>query len=237
MTKKSLHIFIQKNNGVGKSVASTSLAQVASLDGKKVRCFDLDQKFSTLMKFNICPTEQFAINPSSLDHIFNELVAETEEAIYIVDTHSSDYTKMNTQLTANDALKKLEKEGVGVYIHTIVVGGKSLMSSLQDLQDLISVYPYQDFVVWTNKYFGDVSVAGKDFKGMKAYENNSNIIKMVVNLEKPTDYMERDIKELYREYIPYNMVHSLDLPETKRNRMIRFYDHVFTQIRKEIFKK
>jgi hypothetical protein len=233
MMKKSLHIFIQKNTGVGKSLSCSCFAQTAVIEGKNVKCFDLDEKFNTLAKYEICETEQFGITASSLDHIFNELVSE-EEAVYVIDMNAVDYDKLNSHLTGG-ALDKLQKEGVGVYIHSVVVGGKKLMQSLDDLTKLMDIYSHSDFIIWTNNYFGDVVLAGKDFKGMKVYEKYENVIKSVISLERPTEYMERDIKDMIKQNITYSIINTLDIPEAKRNRMIRFYDHVFTQIKKDIF--
>jgi hypothetical protein len=231
--KKSLHIFIQKNHGIGKTVACMSFIQACMQEGKNVKCFDADQQFATLRQYEFPETKEIDMNPTSLDVMFNELVAE-DEAIYVVDTNSADYSKTNSQLSKG-VLEKLQKQGVSVYIHSVVIGGNKLVGSLQDLSDLIGTYTSSEFVIWTNQYFGDVTMAGKDFTGMKVYENNENVIKAVVNIEKPASYMEKDIKDMIKQHIPYGQIKELDMPESTANRMCRFYDHIFAQVKKEIF--
>jgi hypothetical protein len=210
-----------------------SFVQAAMASDKNIVSFDADQKFAVLKQFELENTKEVDLNPAALDNVFTELVEE-DEAIYVIDTSSSDYNTVLTQLSAQ-ILEKLQKEGISVYIHSVVVGGNKLVSSLQDLSDLISSYPSAEFIVWVNQYFGEVVMAGKDFKSMKVYENNKESINAVINIEKAASYMERDIKDLIKQHITYDNIKTLDMPEATANRMNRFYEHIFAQVKREIF--
>ena len=174
--RRNLHIVIQPKGGVGKSFVAALLAEYLRSKGRLGLCIDLDVSNVTFGEY-----EEFKVR--RIDLIENKKVDQRKFDVFIsnvmsaqddvvVDTGANTYHPLTAYLHEEGFIGDLIGEGLNVVLHVPVTS--AVAETLEGLVDVARVFPAIDgisIVVWANKSFGPIELAGQKLENMKDYEN------------------------------------------------------------------
>lgn len=90
-------------------------------------------------------------------------------------------------LIENDVMAAIAAHGKRAIVHAIVVGGATLLETLNDLDDLAEQLPEEAaLVVWKNEHFGPIELGGKTFEDMEVYRRHRARIHALISLRQRT---------------------------------------------------
>ena len=172
----TVHMSLQGKGGVGKSLASSVLAQYFIARGRAVRCIDADPVNKTLFQYRALEAKPLqllhdgAIDCRAFDQLIEELLIGTGP--FIVDNGASTFVPLWHYMLESDVLEILKGAGKRLFLHTVITGGQALADTITGFAKLAETTPDRSIVVWINEFFGRVEHDGKPFLEMKAFTDN-----------------------------------------------------------------
>jgi uncharacterized protein YegP (UPF0339 family) len=212
----SIHLMLQGKGGVGKSLASSILAQFLISKGNDVFCADTDPVNDTFSRYTAFPVESVRImdamnniDTRQFDGLIEKLIAYDGQAV--VDNGASTFVPLTSYLVDSFILKTLEDMGKRVVLHTVITGGQALQDTLTGLNSLLKAQT-SPIVVWENEYFGKVVKNGKTFLESELYKQNKDRILGVVKIDKRSaDTYGRDMEMLASNMLTFEQAQTSDL--------------------------
>src|SRR5438874_9306730 len=174
----AVHIALQGEGGVGKSLVSAILSQYLSSKGQDVLAIDADPVNQTLAEYRgLAVSKLNLLKEGSVDQREFDLLMErflTESGTFVVDTGASTFIPLWHYILENDALDYLRERGKRVFVHSVITGGQSLNDTLLGFEQLAETTREKNIVVWLNEYFGSVLPDGEPFRETAACKNDAN---------------------------------------------------------------
>lgn len=153
-----VNLIKQGKGGVGKSFAATNLAQYEIHKGQKPVCVDTDPVNATFEGFKALNVKRLEIMgknkiiPRRFDDLI-EIIASTKDNDLIIDNGASSFVPLSHYIISNDIPTLIKDMGHELIIHTIVVGGQSLLDTVNGFAQIASQFPENiGFVVWLNPF-------------------------------------------------------------------------------------
>lgn len=172
----TVHIMLQKKGGVGKSMIASMWMQFLEEMGYPVIGIDTDpsnKSFAEFTELGISKLEILDRNDEIDSRRFDvlvETICGLEPAEHIViDTGASCYVSLLAYLKHNGPFEIIKEAGHDIYIHTPVTGGSDVIFTTACLEDLVNNFPEIPFIVWKNRYHGDLAIDDKTFEQFKVY--------------------------------------------------------------------
>ena len=208
----AVHFTLQGKGGVGKSMASSWLAQYfKSIDGCTVQCFDADPVNQTLVSYKSLNAEYIELKDGSkiderkFDGLMERLLSE--QGVFVVDNGSSSFIPLSNYMFENNVIPMLRDAGKQVFIHCIITGGQALMDTLAGFKALAEQTDSKNIVVWLNEYFGPIELNDKTFTDMKVYSDYSDKVRGIVKIPKRNpDTFGKDIELMSSKKLTFNEV-------------------------------
>ena len=233
----NLHLTLQGKGGVGKTLATTMIAQYLIHLGKKPTCIDTDpvnRSFAAFKSLGVTPLNIMdgdVVNNRKFDELIN-IILESEEDV-IIDNGASSFIPVTAYLKENNVFELLVQNNVTVFFHVVVTGGQSFIDTIKGLEYIIQTFSdYVNVVVWLNPYFGKIKQKGKTFEEMNIFnKNKSNIYGIVKIPEKTRETFGEDVKQTlehrktFEEYIESDEYFVMP-----RQRIRIFRDEMFNNI-------
>jgi hypothetical protein len=236
--KRAIHITINKNSGVGQSMAASSLMQYFDKNSIAVQGIDLDNTFSTLASYSSLDVELIDVSTSGdcssvsgnkLNELLDRILMDNRS--YVIDANSLSYSGITKYFSTPEVLSKLDEKGLKVYFHIVVRGGANNMTeSLQSLKELIEKYPEIKIYPWLNAYTGEVVLANKKFEATNVYIKYSTNFMPSISIDKLPSYSEPDIQEMLSEHLTVKDLAHSNFDEPKQAKMKRFVDTIISRI-------
>jgi hypothetical protein len=229
-----VHFILQKKGGAGKSLISSFWIQYLLNKGIDVIAIDTDPSNKSLTDFKelgITPIELLdenqEINSRKFDDIM-ELIFESKINEHIViDTGSSCYVSLLSYLKNNNALEIIKENDNQVYIHVPITGGSDIIHTTQCLGELISSFPDIPFVIWKNRFHGELIVEGKKFEEFKVYKSNISHINSVIEIPfKNAATFGKDLEHLMTLKLTFNSAFKSKLPIMVKQRLKMFWNEL-----------
>lgn len=235
----NVHIVLQGKGGVGKSLAASMLAQFLKSRGETPLCIDTDPTNATFAGFKSLNVRKLAllengdINSRNFDAMM-ELIAGSKDAV-VVDSGASTYNPLSAYMFDNAAPEVIADLGHQLILHTIIVGGQSLVDTLAGFASVAEAFPAPAvIVVWLNPYHGPIEYEGKTFEQMKAYRDVKDRVAAIVKLpDLKRETFGADVQEMLAERKTLEeAMASETLPLMQRHRLGRVRDAVFGELTK-----
>ncbi|WP_031578382.1 AAA family ATPase [Ruminobacter sp. RM87] len=205
-----VHMIMQGKGGVGKTLASTLLAQYFLAHEKKIACFDTDPvntSFAGYRSLNVKVLELMQddeIKPRNFDNLIEDIANSDADEI-IVDNGASSFVPLSLYLIDNDIPSVLADMDVEICLHSIIAGSQALLDCINGFNALIKNFTKNGkpenlgFYVWLNTFQGAIQIENKNFFEMKCYKNNHESIKAVLELpELKKDTFGADFTEILK---------------------------------------
>lgn len=212
-SSNAIHLILQGKGGVGKSLASSYLAQyLMSIEGSAVQCIDTDPVNQTLLSFKSLQAEHInLLDGSKVDERKFDGLTErlaTENKIFIIDNGASSFIPLTNYLIENRIVEMLRECGKEVLIHCVIIGGQALDDTISGFVALAEqTNTKNNIVVWLNEYFGAIEYKGKQFSDMRAYTDNADKVRGIIKLIKRNpDTFGKDIHEMLKRKITFDEV-------------------------------
>lgn len=210
-----IHVTVQGKGGASKSWTASMLAQYKINKGQKPLniCTDpVNATFMSMKGLNVKRLEVadgdiengFNINPRKFD-VLIEMIAKIKDDA-IIDTGSSTFVQLTHYLISNQIPALLRSMGHELVLHTPIIGGEGLLSTVGGFADLAKQFPWKNadgeqittFIVWLNPFFGPVAAEdGRGFQDLKAYQENKESVSGIVTVpDLAKDTFGKDFAEM-----------------------------------------
>lgn len=173
---RNLHVVIQPKGGVGKSFIAALLAEFLRSKSRLGLCIDLDVSNVTFGEYEefkvrrIDLVENKKVDQRKFDVFISNVLAAKNDVV--VDTGANTYHPLTAYLHEEGFVPALIGEGLNVVLHVPVTS--AVAETLEGLEDVARVFPPMEgvsIVVWANRTFGPIELAGQRIENMKAYED------------------------------------------------------------------
>lgn len=205
-----VHMIMQGKGGVGKTLASTLLAQYFTEKNKKIVCFDTDPvntSFAGYRSLNVKVLELMEneeIKSRNFDNLIEDIANSDADEI-IVDNGASSFVPLSLYLIDNDIPSVLADMNIEICLHSIIAGSQALLDCINGFNALIKNFTKNgkpdnlSFYVWLNTFQGSIEIENKNFYEMKCFKNNQDSIKAVLELpELKKDTFGADFTEILK---------------------------------------
>ena len=226
-----VHLVMQKKGGVGKSMICSFWYQFLQKEGYSVQGLDTDPSNKTFAEFaelSVAKLELLDqnddIDPRRFDVLVETIYKLDSSDHLIIDTGSSCYTALFSYLKHNNPLALIKEAGHQVYVHTPVAGGADVIATSACLNDLVNTFPDLDFIVWKNRYHGELVVDDKPFEEFKVYPNikKSLAADIEIPLKNPATF-GKDIQLMLAKKHTFQAAMNSSLPVMVRQRLAIFW--------------
>lgn len=233
----NLHLTLQGKGGVGKTLATTMIAQYLIKQGQNPTCIDVDPvnrsfaSFKTLKARSLDIMNGDNINYRKFDELI-QLILDSKDDV-IIDSGASSFIPITAYLKENNSFELLTKNGVTVFFHIVITGGQSFTDTISGLEYIITTFSdFVNVVVWLNPFFGKIEKEGKTFEKSKIYnKNKQNIYGIVYIPLKSKDTFGEDIKQMLEDRKTFEeYIESDEYFIMPRQRIRIFRDEIFNNI-------
>lgn len=185
----AIHLMLQGKGGVGKSLASSMLAQHQIEFGKSIQCVDTDPVNRTMAGYsalNVQELELMKENSKSINERQFDLLLESvieSDSDFVVDNGAASFVPFTNYIIENQAFDVLIDCQKQVYVHTVITGGQAMMDTLTGFKSLAEQLPEgAKIIVWLNEYFGEIKSGDKEFEQMKVFKENKDRIAGIIRI-------------------------------------------------------
>ena len=232
----SIHIIAQGKGGVGKTIISAMLAHYFKDKGLPVTCIDTDavnQTFSlykSLKPQNINLFQEEQVDAAAFDSVIEQMV--TTENNFVVDNGASSFVPLAEYITENQIIDLLNDHGKVVYFHIPVTGGPAQLDTLSGMRGLISSLSQNaNFVIWENRFFGDIHEGGKSFKDMSVYQQTAERIDQVISFGQNKKFFLSDFSKMHKEKLSFDeAISSGKFPIMSKQRLKMLQREIYVQL-------
>lgn len=184
-----IHVIMQGKGGVGKSLISNFIAQYKMHKGQTPLCIDTDCVNTTFHDFKTLDVRRLEIMKENIidarkfDEMMEMIGASTEDVV--IDNGASSFVPLFHYMINHDVPGLLHDMNHTLVIHTVVVGGQSILDTVQGFSQLAAQFQEKaDFVVWLNPYWGTIEHDGKVFEQFKTYIEHKEKISALIHMQK-----------------------------------------------------
>lgn len=196
-----IHIILQGKGGVGKTMTAWWLGQYFANKGE-LRAYDLDSVNPTFSQYKalnptVLPilTSELKLNGEALDKVFGDLFAA--EVPHVLDVGASGFVPLLTYLADSGILEMLLDAGKEVCMHTVVTGGPGAADTLVGASMVLDhTVPGTKSVIWSNPFFGDVSMDGKGLRDFKMIKASADKLSGIVEITKRNDLFVENVRSV-----------------------------------------
>jgi len=233
----NIHIILQGKGGVGKSLIASTIAQYKKAKGQSPLCIDTDPINQTFTGYKALNVETLKImegdeiNTRNFDQLIEKIASSNDDVI--IDNGAATFVPLAHYLITNDIAQLLESLGHKLIIHTVVTGGQAMIDTISGFSQLAKQFPQPSlFVVWLNRYWGNIEHDGKHFEDMKAYKENKDRVSSIIQIPQlKEETFGKDIEELLQARLTYDeAAQNSDLTIMTRQRLNIYKKDLFAQL-------
>ena len=201
----NVHMILQGQDGVGKSMVAAVLAQYKVNKGATPLCLDADPVNSTFAGYESLNVRRAdilkddEIDPRSFVALVEIVALSTKDVI--IDNGAASFVPLSHYIISNKVPALLADHGHTLTIHTVIAGGQALPETLSGFSRLADQFPEESpFVVWLNPFWGTIEMEGKSFEQMKGYTSHKDRVSAIIQLpELNKETHGRDFSEMLRD--------------------------------------
>lgn len=237
---RKIHLILQKNGGVGKSLVASLLTQylIDKNNNASVFCAAIGPfsgAFSSYKSFNVNVIDVFnddlSTNQRELDALMEKIISS--EKTFVIDNGTAGHLQWASYLSGNKVLSTLAEFDKEVIIHFILAGGQKLIETLSALKSTLELHPAK-IVVWKNTFFGDIIVDDKNIEKFQIIQQHKITDKILgfVTLDKLSpDSFAKDFEILIHNNITFDEAMTSDkFTMMSRRRLKIIQRKIFDQI-------
>lgn len=237
----SINFVLQGKGGVGKSFASSILAQYF-IDYKKknnVVVADTDPVNTTTAKIKrlnadiIKIIENNNVVQSRFDSMF-ESILEGGDFNFVIDNGASTFLPLLQYFHDNQVMEMFNEIKQDVYIHTIIVGGQAQADTIEGFESLVNLVKGSKakIIVWINEFQGEPILSGKHIYETNFFELNKDVVAGAVLIkDRKSDAFDTDVKKLTSNSMTLiEALESDDFGLMAKSRLKRVFNDVYTQL-------
>ncbi|MCE5165600.1 conjugal transfer protein TraL [Plesiomonas sp. PI-19] len=237
----SINFVLQGKGGVGKSFASSILAQYF-IDYKKknnVVVADTDPVNTTTAKIKrlnadiIKIIENNNVVQSRFDSMF-ESILEGGDLNFVIDNGASTFLPLLQYFHDNQVMEMFNEIKQDVYIHTIIVGGQAQADTIEGFESLVNLVKGSKakIIVWINEFQGEPILSGKHIYETNFFELNKDVVAGAVLIkDRKSDAFDTDVKKLTSNSMTLiEALESDDFGLMAKSRLKRVFNDVYTQL-------
>lgn len=164
---KTIHIFIHKKGGAGKTMLCSKVGEGLILKGYDPLVFDLEpqndgHKISKYKTFRIIPIDMFGedmeVNPTAYDKLYSGLIQEQQPSL--IDVGGPAFNSFVSYARDMDMVCGLQEAGYQVICHVIISAGQNgVVDTLGTLQTLHENFPTLQFYLWQNEFYATKKIS------------------------------------------------------------------------------
>ncbi|MFA0999178.1 MULTISPECIES: nucleotide-binding protein [Pseudomonas syringae group] len=238
--ENTTHWILQGKGGVGKSFASSILAQYMIERGHEPACGDTDPVNSTFYQIAALNVQLIKIAEDGIvmqrlfDPLFESILLS--DRVSVVDNGASTFLPFAQFIKSNCVLETMQEYGKQVFIHCVVTGGQSkddTAAGLISLIDLVrSTQSNAKIVVWVNEFWGKPTFDGKTLEQNEWFQEALPIIQGVVTIvQRNGDDFITDIRLMTERHMTYREVKvSTDFGLMPKSRIFNVFNDVYRQL-------
>lgn len=178
---KTVHIVLQGKGGVGKTYASTLLAQYHRENGRPVACYDTDpvnNSFAAFKALNARVVQVLkgrALNVAPIDQLMNDVITSPDSSV--IDNGAASFVPFSDYLLKSNIPDLALAKGCRLVVHVVLAGGPNMHDTMKGFVSILDNYPASvALVVWINEFFGPVEIEGKPVESLPIFETNKDRI-------------------------------------------------------------
>lgn len=240
MINNSVHFTLQGKGGVGKSFASSIVAQYfkdyKEIDNISVADTDpVNASTARVKRLNAAVvqiTENNTVIQSKFDSLFEAILSN--DGTFVVDNGASTFLPMLQYFDDNEVIPMLADSGKNVFIHTIIVGGQAFADTLQGYENILKMVKGTSakVVVWINEFQGVPSVKGTPLIDTGIFEKAGDHLAGVVRIaNRNSDAFDTDLKRLTEKSLTLKEIENDDdFKIMSRSRLNRVFNDVYKQL-------
>ena len=226
-----VHMILQKKGGVGKSMISSFLMQYLKEQGHKVYGLDTDPTNKTFAEFTELEVAKLEIldrnddiDPRRFDALVESICKLKPTEHIVIDTGSSCYPSLFAYLKHNNPFGLIKAAGHQVFLHTPVTGGSDVISTTDCLDQLVTTFPDMDFILWKNRYHGELVIDDRPFDQFKVYPKiKKNLVGTIEIPHKNPATFGKDVEILMAKKHTFKAAINSSLPLMARQRLAIFW--------------
>lgn len=228
----TIHMILQSKGGAGKSLVSSFWMQFLEQQGYPVMGIDTDpsnKSFAGFAGLDVSKLEIMGANDEIDSRRFDalvETVCNLEPADHVViDTGASCFTALFAYLKHTNPFEVIREVGNQVYIHTPVGGGGDLVHTSNCLVDLVEAFPTIPFIMWRNRYNGELVLDKMPFEQFKVYPEIKKhcVADVEIPLKNPATF-GKDIELLMAKRMTFREAVNSSMPIMVRQRLRIFWN-------------
>lgn len=186
-----VHMVLQAKGGIGKSLASSLIAQYLKQGTDKLLVIDIDQENPTLSQYKGLDVHKIsvmgegrAIDPKKFDVLMNAILEHDGDIV--VDTGANIFSALMAYALENGVFEMIEASDKTLVIHTIIGGGDCMYDTANGFADIAS-YVNGNIVLWLNEHFGALeSSSGVKWEDSRVWAANKDKVASTILLQKRT---------------------------------------------------
>lgn len=239
--KNSINFILQGKGGVGKSFASSILAQYFK-DNKKldnVIVADTDPVNSTTAKIKrlnaeiINIVENNKIIQTKFDSMF-ESILTNDNYMFVIDNGASTFLPLLQYFADNCVMDMFNDAGKNVYIHTVIVGGQAQADTIEGFESISALVKGTNtkIVVWLNEFQGIPAIENTPLVETKFLDKNKDVLAGVVVIkDRKSDAFDTDIEKMTSLSLTLEEVRGSELfGLMSKSRLHRVFNDIYQQL-------
>ena len=232
---QTVHCVLQGKGGVGKSFVSLLLAQYLMDRHPQVLCIDTDPINATFASYKSVDAEHLRLmQDETFDYaVFDGLLMRLLEAEspVVIDNGAASFGAMVAALADNNAAQLLAEHGKTLLAHCLIAGADNVADAMNGFNHIAERLDDAPIICWLNEYHGEVTMDGKRFEQMRAYERHRGRVQGIAYLRKQKPNFEADLHEMMAKRLTFDQaLERDDFNIIKRSRLGRLQNDYFNQI-------
>lgn len=239
--KNSINFVLQGKGGVGKSFASSILAQYFK-DNKKldnVIVADTDPVNSTTAKVKrlnaevIKIAENNKIVQSKFDSMF-ESILTSDNHTFVIDNGASTFLPLLQYFADNCVMDMFNDIDKDVYIHTLIVGGQAQADTIEGFESISELVKGTNvkIVVWFNEFQGIPAIENTPLIETKFLNKNKDVLAgAIVIKNRKSDAFDEDIEKMTSMSLTLEEVRQSEkFGLMSKSRLHRVFNDIYQQL-------
>lgn len=233
----TIHFILQGKGGVGKTLISSLLAQYFKENSLPLQCLNTDsvnnsfQKFKSLNVQSVDILKDQMVEPSEFDQVIEKII--TTDDHFIIDNGASSFVPIAKYLSRNEIVDLLNEHGKVVYFHVPIAGGPAQEETLTGFHGLLSQFKTNaNFIVWENRYFGEIAYEGMTLKEMPIFKKFEDRIDAVISFGERKPQFTLDFEKMAKASLTFEeAIKSKDFFIMSKQRLTMLRRDLFIQIK------
>jgi CO dehydrogenase maturation factor len=227
-----VHIMLQKKGGVGKSMTASMWMQYLDEIGYPVIGIDTDpsnKSFAEFAELGVSKLEILdandEIDPRRFDVLVETICGLESNDHIVVDTGASCYPSLFPYLKHNGPFDIIKEAGHQIYVHTLISGGSDVIATTACLEELVTTFPDLPFIIWKNRYHGDLIIDDKPFEQFKVYPKIKKHLVAEIDIpKKNVATFGKDVELLMAKKHTFRAAINSSMPVMVRQRLKIFWN-------------